>query len=213
MDFKNPDQNSFSFGAISNYSNNFLVKLKLWQTSSLRYSLQNMTSKVFFETSPSKELRWRSGLDFNKHRSDIYDALTAEITYLPIKGILFNIGYLFEYNISNSHYYRFRASSMILDAMWSPDSKQQILIETRIGLFDFFGRTFDDRYLNTKKDTRLYLSVSYNYRITENLKLTTGYKMYSNNSNDSSVDFSLGHTKSYSSFTKNDIIATFKYTF
>jgi len=192
--------------------NNFRLKLKYWLTPHFRLSIQENIILTNFSVTNSPFLNIQSGLLSSENRFDIYSGATISTTVFLTNNFMFDIGYLRENNRSNGKYYRYTSNIILLDIVWMPHSNHQILLENQLKFYDFYNRIFDTRFTNTKKDSRYYLTITYDHYILDKLKLSTKYSVISNNSNDG-IDYAVLTSNSYTSFNRSDISTQLKLTF
>jgi len=185
------------------------ARLKYWYTPWMRWGLRSTVNREAYDKTRSTYLLAVSGLSRDDHRIDLTPSLQPEILLVPFQKLALTLGYQFQYNDSNSDYYRFLGHTLIARMVIRLNERALLFGEGTYGVFDYFKRRFDDRYLNTKEDFRRSLALDYRYELTEYLQVEAQYTYFANDSNDS-LDYNPLTTKTYSTFSQAVFNLSFK---
>ncbi|MBI1927513.1 hypothetical protein HYR99_25135 [Candidatus Poribacteria bacterium] len=198
------DTNKDTYYNITSNTHRLQARVKLWHSTRARSHLRYQLALPRYAGNLSDLLEGLSGLTRGQIRRDWTHSLLWEWRYLPSTRAPFSIGYQFQNNRSNSPYYRYRAHQVGLVSIvnFRFKGENRLIVKGEWGFFDYYQRRFDSRYLNTRKDWRIGVNLTYDRPLIRLLTLEVKYSLIDNNSNDT-IDFNPDTSISFSSFSQS----------
>lgn len=184
--------------------------LKRWMSRSVRLSAGYDLRLTRHEATSSTFLVDRSGLGSSEERSDGDHRLHAELMWVRGEELSLRGGYEFRTRVSNADYYEQRGHFFRGGAVYAASFGGIARAAVLFGVVDFHERRFDPRFLDTRKDFRAAVNVSYSRSVRPDLEITLSYDYLDNDSNDSD-EFDLGTTLSYGDVTERSITVSLDY--
>ena len=200
--FPNGISNITGYALVNSRQVQLSTRVKFWQTAWLRWGLRYSLFLEQYDGTESTYLNTLSGLTSDEGRRDLIHSLQPEVTLVLLKGCALTLGYQHQRNASNSDYYKFRGNTMFAQSTIRFNDENLLFVQASYGIYDYYHRQFDERYINTKKDFRTSFNLNYQYRLLDFMFWEARYAHFNNDSNDS-IDFDPLTSKSYSTFSQH----------
>ncbi len=221
------DELTNTYANVSRLSHLGKLRLKIWQTPKIRWSIKLEAEHQTFDDNIEEKLAhimFASIDEFENpdlvvdpyERKDLFLRAELELLFLARKDLAFALGYRFEWDMSNLDPFNNRSHGPRVAVVFSRGI-HQVFGDARVSIYDFYDFRYDTRFSNTRKDLKLEGFAAYQVTINEVLKLGAKVTFLSNFSNDASDDengvptFDSRHSRSYSRYqgTRIELMVTY----